>query len=135
MTDTSTLSGARAGAFALYKVLIALFAVAVVVQIFLAGLGAFGDEVAIASTDLEPHRILGYLLTVPLALVLLVLALVACPGRRIEPMTAGLVVLGLVELQLGRSGADLPLLGGLHALLAFLLLGLAGSLVKLALDR
>lgn len=81
MTDTSTLSGARAGAFALYKVLIALFAVAVVVQIFLAGLGAFGDEVAIASTDLEPHRILGYLLTVPLALVLLVLALVARPGR------------------------------------------------------
>ncbi|MBW3640320.1 MAG: hypothetical protein KY451_10795 [Actinobacteria bacterium] len=135
MTDTSTLSGPRAGVFALYKVLIALFALAVVVQIFLAGLGVFGDEVAIASSDLEPHRTLGYLLTVPLALLLLVLAVIARPGRRIEPMTGALVVFGLVLLQLGRSGADLPLLGGLHAVLAFVQLGLAGSLVKLALDR
>ncbi len=132
------LSGVRAGAFALYKVLIALFAVGVLVQIYLAGLGIFDSSVAAtdgASTELDPHRTLGTILTQPGATLLLVLALVARPNRRIVQGTVALVVLGQIQTLLADFGDGMPVLGGLHTLLAFAYLGLVADLARNALDR
>ena len=132
------LSGVRAGAFALYKVLIALFAVGVLVQIYLAGLGIFDSPVAAAdgaSTALDPHRTLGTILTQPGATVLLVLALVARPNRRIVQGTVALVVLGQIQTLLAVFGGETPVLGALHTLLAFAYLGLVADLARTALDR
>ena len=137
-SDAPALSGPRAAAFALYKVLIALFVVGVLVQIFLAGLGIFDSPVAAtdgASTELDPHRTLGTILTQPGATVLLVLALLARPNRRIVQGTVALVVLGLVQTLLADFGGQTPVLGALHTLLAFAYLGLVADLARTALDR
>ena len=125
------LTGFRRGAFALYKVLIALYTVALVVQIFLAGLGVFGadgspteDE---ASETLDLHRGIGHILTQPVALLILIVCLIARPGRKILPITAAMFVMGIVQVVLAVSGEDLPFLGGLHALNALIVLGLAAT--------
>lgn len=130
------LTGFRAAAFTLYGVLIALFTVAILVQIFLAGLGIFDSQrAATASGDLDPHRDLGTILTQPAALLLLVVALVARPGQRIVPRTAGLLVLGGIQTYLGSAGAGTPVLGALHTVLAIGYLGLAADLTRTALGR
>lgn len=136
VSEAPTLTGVRAGAFTLYKVLIALFTVAVLVQIFLAGLGIFDSQrPATASAELEPHRTLGTILTQPAAVVLLVVVLVARPAQRIVPKTAALVVLGGIQTYLGSAGAGTPVLGALHTVVAIGYLGLAVDLTRTALDR
>ena len=136
--DADQLTGIRAGAFGLYKVLIALFAVGVLVQIFLDGLGIFDSPVAAtdgASTELDPHRTLGTILTQPAATVLLVLAVVARPNRRIVQGTVALVVLGLIQTLLADFGREQPVLGALHTVVAVVYLGLVADLARNALDR
>ncbi len=149
MSDTSTtpvqdsmqatapaLSGVRAGAFAVYRVLIVVFALAILVQVFLAGLGIFGMDGSVTNdegtTELDPHRAVGHILTQPVMLVILIAAAIARPGRRILSLTAVLLVVGIVQTVLGIAGGDTPLLGGLHALNALIYLALTGYLVRLA---
>ena len=137
-SDPPALTGLRAAAFALYKGLIALFLVGVLVQIYLAGLGIFDSPVAAtdgASNELDPHRTLGTILTQPGATVLLVLALVARPNRRIVRGTVALVVLGQIQTLLADFGGETPVLGALHTLLAFAYLGLVADLTRSAVDR
>lgn len=137
-SDIPPLTGLRAAAFALYKVGIALFAVGVLVQIFLAGLGIFDSPLAAtdgASNELDPHRTLGTILTQPGAAVLLLLAVIARPGVRIVRGTVALVVLGLVQILLADGGRETPVLGALHTLLAFVYLGLVADLARHALGR
>ncbi len=129
------LSGVRGGAFAVYRVLIVVFLLALLVQVFLAGLGIFGSDVAVtedASTELDPHRTFGYILSQPVMLLLLIVAAIARPGRRILPLTAALLVVSIVQVALGIAGGDTPVLGGLHALNALILIGLTAYLVRLA---
>lgn len=134
-TDTSDpaagLTGVRRGAYSLYKVLIALYTVALVVQTFLAGLGVFGadgnptdDE---ASESLDLHRGIGHVLTQPVALLILIACLIARPGRKIVSITVAMFVMGIVQVVLAIAGEDLPFLGGLHALNAIIVLGLAAT--------
>lgn len=87
------------------------------VQFFLAGLGTFGERDAF-----NVHRGIGSLLVL-ISLVLLILALV----RRKEAVAASALLFGLmiVQMVLGVSGYDAPILGALHAVNALVLLGVA----------
>jgi hypothetical protein len=123
----------RRGAAAIYKVLIALFAAAVVVQFFLAGLGIFGaipeeDGSTTSATwedKLDPHAALGHLLFIPVSFVLLILILIAWTGPRSIGATVGLVVLMLLQIVLAAAGEDAPGVGAFHPINALLILGLS----------
>ena len=134
-TDAPALSGARAGAFTAYRVLIALFLLLLLVQVFLAGLGIFGADVAATeegATELDAHRAFGHILTQPVALLVLIAALIARPGRQIVQLTIAWLVLGIVQVALGIAGGDTAVLGGLHALNALIYVGLTIDLLRRA---
>jgi hypothetical protein len=101
-----------------YGALALRWAVAVVVQVFLAGLGIFGASTFKAHTDF------GGILHGITAL-LLILAIVGPRTGRDIGMAAGLLV--LVTVQIGLVGArdDAPGLAALHPVLALFALGLA----------
>ena len=140
MTATTTadggLTGFRRGAFGVYRVLIALAAIAIIVQIFLAGFGIFGAEGVPTDDDvsgkLDAHRAFGHILTQPVMLLVLIVALLARPGRKIVHFTVALFVLGIVQMFLAFGGEDTPAIGGLHAVNALLLLGIAVDLNRRA---
>lgn len=133
-TDTTSaeLTGFRKGAFGLYRVLIALYTVAIVVQIFFAGLGIYGADGSPtdddASSTLDLHRGIGHIITQPVALLILIIALLARPGRKIIPLNIALFVMGIVQVALGIAGEGTPFLGGLHAVNAIIVLALAATL-------
>jgi Family of unknown function (DUF6220) len=126
------MAGIRRGAAAIYKYLIALFAAAVVVQIFFAGAGIFRglpDEDETTSFDrfedtFEPHFALGFFLFLG-SLLLLILILIAWTGPRSIGATFGLAL--LVFLQFIWSGIG-GWAGGLHAVNALLILLLSSFL-------
>jgi hypothetical protein len=102
----------------LYAALAVLFAVGVVVQVFLAGVGLFG------AGNLDGHRGLGYLLS--LAPILVVLAgWAARAGGRSMLMAGGLVVVAFVQGLLPSLRDAAPLVAALHPVNALLLFGLA----------
>jgi len=125
----------RRGAAWIYRILITLFAAAVVVEFFLAGLGIFrampGEEEPIShetfEDDFAAHSGLGWYL-VPGSLLLLIVILVAWTGPRSIIATFGLVVLAVVQSILGGAGEDAPVAGALHVINALLIMGLAGFL-------
>lgn len=118
----------------------ALYVVAIIVQVYLAGEGIFGlnnikhsddcDKNAAlcagGSGTLDPHRALGFFLTMPGALLFLIVALVAWhPNKRIRVVSIVLPFLAFIQMilpGLGRWG------GAFHPLNAILLLGLFGWL-------
>jgi hypothetical protein len=123
------MQGVRRGARAVMRFYIPLYVVAVVVQIFLAGEGIFGIKKGPELDDqktLDPHRDLGFFLTQPGALILLIVALLAWyPNKRIRWVTIVLpfvLFLQLVLADAGRWG------GAFHPLLAFVILGALGWL-------
>jgi len=130
------MSGVRRGARSVLKWFSALYVVAIVVQVFLAGEGIFGlyniehsddcDKTGahcIAnSKTLDPHRALGFFLTLPAAVLFLILALLAWhPNKRIRIVSIVAPILTFVQMVLpglGRWG------GAFHPLNAILVLGL-----------
>jgi hypothetical protein len=112
------------GAWYSYVGLIWLFLAALVVQTFLAGLGLFGGG------DMEPHIFVGWLLHLPVALVL-VAALVARVGRPTIWWVLALFLMGVMQPLLPGFRADLPLVAALHPLTA---VAMTLITVKLALD-
>src|SRR5690349_22295021 len=93
------MDGVRRGARSVLKWFSALYVVAIIVQVFLAGEGIFGlsnikhpDDCNKAgaqcianSKTLDPHRALGFFLTMPGALLFLIVALLAWhPNRRVR---------------------------------------------------
>ena len=122
---------------AIYRVWVAILTIAVVVQIFLAGYGAFysahklEDEGSIIDDGafhhgFVPHSALGYLIFLG-TLVLLLLSFGARGGRILR----SLAVVGLVALQvvLAWIGSGVPYVaGGLHPINAFIILGFLGSI-------
>jgi len=119
----------------------ALYVVLIVIQVYLAGEGIFGLNVIKHSDDcdkkganlvaehcvgnsktLDPHRALGFFLTLPGALLFLICALIAwVPNTRIRVISIVVPILTFVQMILpgtGRWG------GALHPVNAFLILGM-----------
>jgi hypothetical protein len=119
------MAGVRRGAQAVLKYLAPIFVIAIIVQIFLAGEGIFGikrvDSLDDAKT-LDPHRGLGFFLTLPGALLLLIVALLAWhPDRRVRIVSIILPFDLFLQSVLANTGRWA---GAFHPLNGFLLLGL-----------
>lgn len=121
------------GAYQLWRVLIALVAAACVVQIFLAGRGAFGIRQRFKLDDqksFDPHRALGEIIGL-LAVLALIAALAYWRDKRVIGLTFALVVMAEI-LQHLFSLPKHPWVAGLHALDGVAILGLSGLLAHQA---
>lgn len=130
------MSGVRNGARSVLKWFAAVYVIAIIVQVFLAGEGIFGLKNIEHSDDcnkaaarciadskaLDPHRALGFFLTLPGAVLFLIVALLAWHGnkriRTVSIVAPILTFLQMVLPGLGRWG------GAFHPLNAILVLGL-----------
>jgi hypothetical protein len=135
----------RGRATAVLKWFSALYVALIVIQVYLAGEGIFGLNVIKHSEDcdknganlvsahcvgdsktLDAHRALGFFLTLPGALLFLIVALVAWHANtRIRTVSIVVPILTFVQMilpGLGRWG------GALHPVNAFLVLGMFGWL-------
>ena len=113
-----------------YQWTLLAFLLAGVVQIFLAGLGAFRlqDQAGAGDSAFAPHRALGFSMGV-VALLILVLVVIARPGARAIAGSAVLVLLtSLMQSLLAGFAEDHVVFGALHALDGLLILGIAGYL-------
>ena len=131
------MSGVRRGARSVLKWFSPLYLVLIVVQVFLAGEGVFRlrpvydsdtckTAVCGGSTTLDPHRFLGFILTLPLALLFLLAALLAWhPNKRVRIVSIAVPILTFLQLPLAGIG---KWVGGLHVVDAFLILGMFGWL-------
>ena len=132
MTDTGQTvplvqRGWRRGVDRAYGYLAGLFVVAVLVQVFLAGVGAFGDHAAkIANAkSFDPHRALGTVLGI-VAVVLFLAALAARASRATVIGAFLLATLTLVaQMALAGGGENNKWVGGIHALDGMLILVLS----------
>jgi hypothetical protein len=122
----------RRGAAWIYRILVMFFTVAVVIEIFLAGLAIFrampGEDESVSHETIEDkfdaHAGLGWGLAVT-ALLLLIAILVAWPGPRSIGATFVLAVLTIVQMVLAGAGEDAPVAGAFHVINALLILGLS----------
>jgi hypothetical protein len=123
---------------AIYRIWVTILTAAVVLQIFLAGYGAFDaahkleddgstiDDDAFNSS-FEPHSTLGYLIFLG-TLVLLLLSFAARGKSRIL-RSLGVVLLVMLQIVLAWIGFGVPYVaGGLHPINAVVILGLLGSI-------
>jgi Mn2+/Fe2+ NRAMP family transporter len=123
------VSGLRRGAYQVWRVLIALIAAACVVQIFLAGRGAFGIHGAAKLDDqksFDPHRALGEIIGL-LAVLALLAALVAWRNKRLIWLSLALAIMAEVLQHLFALPKH-PWVAGLHALDGVAILGLSAML-------
>jgi hypothetical protein len=119
---TAGLTGYRRVADVAYGYLLAAFVLGVLVQIFLAGVGAFGRKQA---HSFDPHETFGHALGIG-AVVVLLLALVAHRSRRTMIWAAVLALLTEVAQNgLAAGGRALAWIGGLHAFDAALILAVS----------
>src|SRR3954464_9046874 len=137
MTETavasSDLVGWRRGVDRAFVYLVTLFFVGVLVQVFLAGVGAFGelgDHVTKLedASSFDAHRALGNILGA-LAVLLLILAALARASRATWIGALVLAVLAAAaQSGLAAGGEDNKWVGGVHALDGIIILLLAGWL-------
>jgi hypothetical protein len=133
------MNSVRKGAAWVYRILITLFAVAVVVEFFLVGLGVFrampGEDQPVSHSTFDAkfdaHAGLGWSLS-GLSLLLLIAILVAWTGPRAISATFALAVLTFVQSALASAGEDAPVAGAFHAVNALLVLGLSWFLTARA---
>ena len=133
------MAGVRRGARAVLRYFAPLYVVLIVVQVFLAGEGVFrlrsvydSDHCKQSgvscggSQTLDAHRFLGFVLTMPLAILFLIAALLAWhPSVRVRVVSIVVPLLTFLQQILASVGRWV---GGLHVLNAFLILGMYGWL-------
>jgi hypothetical protein len=95
------------------------------VQFYLAGAALFG------LTSFQPHRTLGDALAAAI-LLLLVVALIARPGRRVLGMVAALTALVIIQITLPSLRSGLPWVAALHAVNAVALVGVTINIARLS---
>jgi polyferredoxin len=132
----------RRGAAVVLKWFSALYVVLIIVQVFLAGEGIFGlnnikhaDDCNKAgahcianSKSLDLHRNFGFILTQPLALLFLIVALIAwLPNTRLRTISIVVPILTFVQMILAGAGRWA---GALHPVNAILILALYGYLAR-----
>jgi hypothetical protein len=119
----------RKGARAFLRYLVALYVIAIVVQIFLAGEGIFGIKAGPKLDDqksLDAHRGLGFFLADFGALLLLIVALLAWHAdKRVRVVSIALPFILFIQGILPSGGRWV---GAFHPLNAFLILALFGWL-------
>lgn len=93
------------------------FVACAIIQVFLAGLGVFDDPKSFIT-----HREFGYTFGW-LTLLVLVLALIGRPSRRITGLCVLLLVLFAMQSVFVALRTDLPAIAALHPLNGFLILG------------
>jgi len=110
-----------------FAVLAWVFLGGVILQVFLAGLGAF------KVTDWTTHAGFGWLLgSVPL-FVLLPVSLVAGLSTRTRWLTLALVVAAAIQPELARARTDSPVIAALHPVNAMLVFWLAWLVARASL--
>ena len=121
---TASKTRTRGVATAVFRWGLLVFLAAGVVQIFLAGLGAFKLLHGAGDSALDPHRTLGFTMA-GMALILLILALIARQGLRAVVGLVLLVVLTSFVQSLLASLADHhAVYGALHAADGLLILAI-----------
>ena len=126
------MAGARRIAWQIYRVLIALVAVACVVQIFLAGRGVFGIHGSASLDDqssLNAHRDLGEIIGIG-AIVVLILAVIMW-DKRLILWTFILALLAEI-VQHATALPKHPWVSGLHPVSGVAILGISASLAHRA---
>jgi len=98
-----------------YLGLVWIYLAAIVVQVFLAGVGLFG-----AARDFEPHRNLGWILHLGPVLLLIVAAIARVGARTIWWNVALLLTVGVQPFLPGLRNSQ-PLLAALHPVLALVI--------------
>jgi heme A synthase len=126
-----------------FTALAALLAVAVVVQFFLAAMGAF--DPAPKDESFQPHRALGYAILLFAVLLTLLAAVARLPGRVIgmTGLTAGLVLLQAVIAAVANAFGDAGdtsstvgrLVFGLHAVNGLIIFGVVEDVNRRARER
>jgi hypothetical protein len=109
-----------------------LFAVVIVLQFFLAGMGAFTTihNKHFKDSNFDAHAALGVLMVV-IALVILIIALAGRWSPQATKLSAALFGLMILQFFLGIIGAGTaPVVGGLHAANALLITVVAYLLVR-----
>jgi len=111
---------------AAFQYLTSLLFVAIVVQVGLAGFGAFdaihkAKHASVTKKTIEhgfnAHTALGTIIVI-LLLLAFILAAAARMGRPWVPWTGGLFVAGVVQSVLGMASTDVPWLGFIHGIVA-----------------
>jgi len=124
------MASVRRGAGAALRYLTPLYALAVLLQFFLAGSGIFGlkegDVVNEEGNALDLHRDFGWIISNPVALLILLIALLWWPrNKRMLGLFALLFVLMIVQSFLPEGGRWVA---AFHPVNAVVLLGLLGYL-------
>jgi hypothetical protein len=133
-TVTSERDSGAAGAkptgviYKVYRWGLLVFLAAGVVQIFLAGLGAFRLLHGVGDSALDPHRTLGFAMG-GLAIVILILTLIARAGTRAIVGAVLLVAMtNFLQSQLAVLADDHVVFGALHATDGLLILAIPAYL-------
>jgi hypothetical protein len=128
-THDAPTTGNRRAVFVAYQWVLLAFLVLGVIQIFLAGIGAFTlNRGELGPAAFNPHRNLGFALGA-LTLLILLLAIGARAGKRAIILSVVMVVLANVaQSLLASAGEQTPFVGGLHALDGLAIVGIAGFL-------
>jgi hypothetical protein len=121
---------------AAFRVLTSVLFVAIVVQVGLAGWGAFravhdAKPAPISQKSIESgfdaHVALGYVIVVAMLAMLLVASIGRLEATKVK-LVAGLLVLGVVQAILGTASESVPAIGPVHAINALAIYALAGLL-------
>jgi hypothetical protein len=107
----------------LFQGLAWLILAGLVVQFYLAGAALFG------AMTFQPHRTLGYLLGAAI-LLLLIMALVARPGRRLVGLTSLLAGLTIVQVLLPSLRTGVPWVAALHVPVALAIAAQAAAIAR-----
>jgi uncharacterized protein DUF6220 len=133
MAETTSQPQSRtSGLTTVYRVLAIVTTVAIVLQFFLAGFGAFHDYRSGETNDFAAHEKVGYVIAI-LSLLMIVAAALARLGGRAVGMVTGLFVLaGPVQVLLAHLGTGhSEVWGALHATVGALILGFMFTLLRL----
>jgi Family of unknown function (DUF6220) len=125
---------------AVYRVWSAIVVAAIVVQVGLAGYGAFYTANKVDSAPVNQdifddgwglHAGVGYLVVL-LGLVFVLIALAARVGKQRTLRVLGLFGLMILQVLLAWFGFEVPFIGVFHPINAFIILGLAGAIAAAA---
>jgi len=113
-----------------YAVVACLFVAALIVQVFLIGLALFDDP-----SFRETHRSFGFTVVGLAALLLLIVGILARPGRREVGLLVGIFILYIVQTSLPGLQSSYPIVAALHPVLALGLFAMGLQVARLATQR